>query len=186
VKSKTNERVTLDELKQMISGTAVIESKAKHAVDLGLSSQVGVRGSVVFAVVVFPAMVLGGLYAMFRAPQQLEVAIPRRSFLMRALIDRDAPERAQELAAMRYRKLLRVANRQVVSMGGFGVAMLGLYAYGGLGKKDMEENLQSDINRDCVAYQHHTESALKYLWFVYFHHPAYMDKAKGSRLSWGT
>ena len=176
VKLSTSEPVPLNELVAMIKGTAGIESKAKHAVDLSLSSQLGKRGGLAVNVVLFPVFVIAALYALYRAPQHFELAVPRKSFVMRMLVDPKAPELVQEQIAMRYRKLLRVANKKVLATSLAGVGIFAMYALVRPSVHDLDHNAQSDVNRETVAYQHHTEGALKYLWCVYFHHPAYSNK----------
>lgn len=177
-----SERVVLStsELKQLIHELRRMEQESKMVVDEDLPNQVRRRSLRGLEIVINPCLLLTGIYLMtWRSAQLYRSALPRRSFFLTKFLNITRwhlSVRQKEEASKRHRQLLRATNAQVASSFLTGA---GLTAFAWITRptnRVVDEAPDVLMGRQREAMQQHTSSALKWMWFVYFHHPSYSGK----------
>lgn len=171
------------QLRRLIDGSAAFEAKAKYELDATSGAHLSLSTRRRAEPLISIACIAAGAYLLlWKAPGRVVGSIPRDSVFMRALrsstswgVTSGRSGRWLEELSQRHRWLLQASTEaNFLTMVG-GALLLGV----GCVTLDWTENphIQSDdgkIGTNTVAYQHHTEAVLKWLWAVYFHHPAYV------------
>jgi hypothetical protein len=166
--------VTADGVRKLINGLSKIEGKGHQEADSRQAPhmisewEAGINRNAPYAFCV------AGLWVILTVlPKTYDSATPRNSVLVRYYYrHRLEPQRLERLC-MRHRTLFNATNaRPMVSVGmiaAFAVSTAWLVwdrRYG-------DANPQKDYTRDSVHYYQHVECSLKWLFAVYYHHPAY-------------
>mmetsp|Transcript_13859 Transcript_13859/g.15969 ORF Transcript_13859/g.15969 Transcript_13859/m.15969 type:complete len:105 (+) Transcript_13859:725-1039(+) len=76
--------------------------------------------------------------------------------------------------ARRYDKLLRLTTPRCMGslVGGVVLAGVGYYTSDTV-ERALTQNLDAKLGREQASFHLHTQTALQWLWTVYYHHPAY-------------
>ncbi|ORC88859.1 uncharacterized protein TM35_000152900 [Trypanosoma theileri] len=177
--------LSVTELKSLILELSSIEQQAKYTVDVQLPQQVHNRGRRSLELVVNPALYICGLYLMlWRAPRLYYNASPRGSlFFTRlfALMRWHLPEMEKERLARNHRRIFQATNAQV-TLSFFSGCFLTTVAFLTHPSPDViDSGPDIEIGKQSVGFQQHSEGALRWLWYVYYHHPAYRYLAKETR-----
>ncbi|KAG8348170.1 hypothetical protein ERJ75_000423900 [Trypanosoma vivax] len=169
--------LSVNDLRLLISELASIEQRARYEVDTQLAEQVHGRGRRGLELVVNPCLYLGGLYLMmWKGPRLYHNASPRGSVFftqLLAMLRWHIPEVEKERLSQKHRVLLQVTNARVALtfLAGLFAATVAYVTQPPLDVVDTGPDVE--FGKNLAGYQHHTETALRWLWLVYYHHPAY-------------
>lgn len=174
--------VSVSQLRRLIDGTASFEAKAKYELDSTTNAHLSLHTRRRVEPLISIACLVTGSYLLFmRAPKLFAQSVARDSLLLRGVlrVARWTPkERWFEETAQRYRWLLQASTEAsaLAVVGGLALLRVGWQTL------DWSEDphigtSDGQLGQNTVAYQHHTEAVLKWLYAVYFHHPAYRDEA---------
>ncbi|CBH13679.1 hypothetical protein, conserved [Trypanosoma brucei gambiense DAL972] len=177
--------LTAQELRSLVAGLSSIEQRARYEVDTQLPQQVHNRGRRGLEVVVNPCLHMCGLYLMlWKAPRLYFNASPRGSaFFTRVmtLLRWNMPEIEKEKLARKHRRLLQATNARVTLAFLTGVFLTAVAVITRPPVDVLDVGPDVEVGKRSVGFQQHSEAALRWLWLVYYHHPAYKPLAQGTR-----
>ncbi len=178
--------LTFNELKNLINTTSKMEGTAKHSIDNrlgGTSQRMLAEGFSNITPVLF---FMGSLYLIgYRGRSIYYSSVPAQSVLLRRGPGKKLSQRKLEEVCQRRRVLLTATTPSMLAytLGGALTFFLGLKFLQARMTTEKEHKavweskddlvLYEDVTRDAVLYYNHTELVLKWLFAVYFHHPAY-------------
>lgn len=185
------------EMRELIVQLSGLEQSAKHTIDASFSSQMGGRSLRALELLVNPCLFLVAIYLLaVKTPQRYTSAVPRQSFLLQhctsvltslspsSLLSRRGKAshsfvttEQKEKLAQRHRRLMQATNARVVTTFLAGVLLFSVALVTRPGLDVVENNPEVDLGKQMVGYHQHTEASLKWLWFVYYHHPVYSREA---------
>ncbi|KEG13709.1 hypothetical protein DQ04_00831060 [Trypanosoma grayi] len=173
------------DVKSLIVELSSIEQQAKYSVDTQFPQQVHNKGRRSMELVISPCLFMSGLYLMlWKAPRLYFGASPRGSIVFTralALMRWYLPEVEKERLARNNRRLFQATNARVTLsfLTGCGLTMIAVATRPPLDVVDVGPDVE--VGKQSVGLQQHSEAALRWLWFVYYHHPVYRSLAKGVR-----
>lgn len=192
--------LTTRDLRALIVELSGLEQSAKHSVDTTFASHIGGRSLRALELLVSPCLFLTGVYLMtYKTAQLYSSATPRRSFFLNHLgsvLSSLSPARllqwgggggsagaalsseAKERIAQRHRRLMQATNTRVALTFLSGIFIFSVAVVTRPGMDVVENNPEVSLGREMVGYQQHSEASLKWLWFVYYHHPVYGKEAR--------
>ncbi|KAH9597222.1 hypothetical protein LSM04_005836 [Trypanosoma melophagium] len=173
------------ELKSLILELSSIEQQARYTVDVQLPQQVHNRGRRGLELLVNPALYIAGFYLMlWKAPRLYYNASPRGSTLFTrlfALLRWHLPEVEKERLARKHRRIFQATNAQVTLSFISGCFLTTVAFFTHPSSDVIDSGPDVEIGKQSVGFQQHSEAALRWLWYVYYHHPAYRNWAKETR-----
>lgn len=188
--------LSTQEVRRMIVELAGLEQNARYAVDTAFPSQMGARSLRALELLVNPCLLLTGTYLMtYKTAQLYSGALPRQSFILRHFAavfasvaaspwpGKGAPSvrmtaEHKEQLAQRHQRLMRATNARVALTFATGLLLFAVAVVTRPATNVVEDNPEVRLGKQMVGYQQHSEASLKWLWFVYYHHPAYSKEAK--------
>eukprot|EP00796_Vickermania_ingenoplastis_P003853 gene3853-2731_t len=154
-----------------------LEQSMKYTVDEQLPSHVRSRSLRGLEMAVNPCLLLTGLYLMsWKTAQLYRCAVPRHSVVLTklmALTRWHLSAREKEEMAQQHRRLLRATNARVSLTFSTGVALTAFAWWTRPRIATVDDSPEVKLNNEVIAYHNHTSAALKWMWYVYYHHPAY-------------
>lgn len=169
-------------LKEVIHELRRLEQEAKMQVDEQLPDQVRTRSLHGLELAVNPCLLLTGIYLMtWKSAQLYRCAIPRHSVILTKLLSImrwHLSAREKEEVAKRHRRFMQATNTRVSLCFSAGVSLTGFALWTRPSSLNVDTTPDAERGKKVVAYQQHTSASLKWMWFVYYHHPAYRSAAQ--------
>nr|CCC92369.1 conserved hypothetical protein [Trypanosoma congolense IL3000] len=176
--------LTIQDVRSLIAEMSSIEQRAKYEVDTQLPDQVHGRGQRGVELIINPCLYLCGLYLiLWKTPRLYFGASPRGSALFTRTLKMlrwHLPEVEKERLARKYRRALQATNARVTLAFLTGIFVITVAATTHPPADVMNMGPDIDIGKQSVSFQHHSEMVLRWLWLVYYHHPAYKSLAKAT------
>ncbi|CCW65938.1 unnamed protein product [Phytomonas sp. Hart1] len=173
--------LSIKELRFLIIELSSIEQQAKNTVDRQFGTQMNSRGLRGMELLINPCILLTGLYFMtWRTARLWQSALPRHSFILNSglkLLRWRVPAEKKEKLAREHRRLMQATNTHLSLSFMMGLFMVGVSWVTWPSLDVMETAPEIVVGKQNVAYQNHSTASLKWLWFVYYNHPAYASKA---------
>eukprot|EP00759_Apiculatamorpha_spiralis_P038803 PhF_6_TR37850/c0_g2_i1/m.56365 len=171
VKTCNQHVLTKNELHDIIRDVNSIQGKALAVADLRLTTTLNTsnyRKSLVPHFFFSIAVV-----AMLNMPKALADALPHNSVFMKRKKMAYVSTQLKELYARKYRLFLCLTNFRFLALVGHVVVFTGFAMYFARQDYLKEADDHDDVTKESLAYRNHTETILKNLWAIYYHHPAY-------------
>lgn len=164
-------------LRSLIRELQYLEQEAKQKMDDQLPDQVRYRSLRGLELAVNPCLLLAGIYLMaWKSPRLFRSAMPRHSIILTnilALMRWRLSVKEKEEVARRHRRLLQATNLRVALTFTTGTLLTGFALWTRPRTRDLNLAPEAQQGQQVVAYYQHTSAALKWMWCVYYHHPAY-------------
>lgn len=174
-------------LKEVIHELRRLEQEAKMQVDEQLPDQVRTRSLRGLELAVNPCLLLTGIYLMtWKSAQLYRCAAPRHSVVLTKLLSMmrwHLSVREKEEVAKRHRRLMQATNARVSMCFSAGASLTAFALWTRPSSLNIDAAPEAERGKKVVAYQQHTSASLKWMWFVYYHHPAYAAAAKKDQKS---
>ncbi|EAN92150.1 hypothetical protein C3747_11g56 [Trypanosoma cruzi] len=176
--------LSVGDLRSLILELSSVEQRAKYVVETQLPQQVHNRGRRGLELFVTPCLFMSGLYLMlWKAPRLYVGVSPRSSVLFTRilfLLRWQMTEVEKERVARNHRWLFQATNARVSLsfLAGLTLAAIAVVTRPTIDVVDVGPDVE--LGKKSVGFQKHSEAALRWLWIVYYHHPAYKPLAKGT------
>lgn len=170
------------EVRDLVVSLSGIEETARYAMDVDFPVQMGSRGRRGMELLVNPVLLFTGLYLMtWKTATLYSSATPRQSvFLTKllALARAPLPTARKEQIARRHRRLLQATNLRVLLTFLSGATVTAI-AWVTMPPLDViDHGPEVEIAKQTIAYHQFSEQSLRWLWYVYYHHPVYVKDAR--------
>ncbi|RNF22005.1 uncharacterized protein Tco025E_03371 [Trypanosoma conorhini] len=176
--------LSLQQLRSLIVELSAVEQQAKYCVEAQLPQQVHNRGRRSLEIIVSPCLYACGLYLMlWKAPRLYLGVTPRSSVLftrLLALMRWHLPEVEKERMARNHRWLLQATNARVTLSFLAGCTLTAVAVATQPARGVLDSGPDVELGMQSVGFQKHSEAVLRWLWCVYYHHPAYKSLAQGT------
>ncbi|ESL05868.1 hypothetical protein TRSC58_06467 [Trypanosoma rangeli SC58] len=172
------------DLRLLIAELSSVEQQAKYSVETQFTQQVHNRGRRGLELIVSPCLYMCGLYlALWKTPRLYFGMTPRSSvFFTRLLVLMrwHLPEVEKERMARNHRWLFQATNARVALsfLTGCTLTAIAVTTWPTLDVLDVGPDVE--LGKQSVGFQKHSEAVLRWLWCVYYHHPAYKSLAHGT------
>lgn len=179
VDARSGKLVTVEELRAAINEVARIEGCANFAADTRLGGTI-MRRLATGCEIIGPISLFcfAGFFAFYKVPKAFQQAFPRNSVMMRKYYaTRLSQKRMEELCVQRS-VVLNATNPSVIFLLGCSVACFAAATY--LWSMKRPVTTYDLTTSSTIRYSRHTENALKWLYAVYYHHPAYTSYSQDS------
>lgn len=171
--------VSRSDMMQMIRHLRTMEQEAKNEMDEQLPNQVRERSLHGLELAINPCLLGLGVYMMtWKTARLYKSAIPRHSILLTKFLSMMRWRLSvveKEAAAQRHRRLMMATNSRVALTFSTGAALVAIAWKTRPDSRRVDDAPNAVQGRERVAYEKHTSSTLKWMWYVYYNHPAYAD-----------
>lgn len=162
------------ELCELINACATVEARSKHALDEGYSEMMGERSRYAAWKPLYVLVTAVGGLIWYNVFVSYRSTAPRESVFFKKYLDKLAysPQRLEQIA-VKHKLLMRLTSSRLlatIALGSaFGYAIVVARPHG----QDLNVNPVADCHQIMAEHQYFNASSLKWLWAVYYHHPAY-------------
>ncbi|EKF39645.1 hypothetical protein MOQ_000122 [Trypanosoma cruzi marinkellei] len=176
--------LSVGDLRSLIVELSSVEQQARYTVETQLPQQIHNRGRRGLELFITPCLFMSGLYLMlWKAPRLYAGVSPRSSVIFTrilSLLRWQMTEVEKERVARNHRWLFQATNARVSLsfLTGLTIAAIAVVTRPTMDVVDVGPDV--DLGKQSVGFQKHSEAALRWLWIVYYHHPAYKSLAKGT------
>ncbi|KAG5477852.1 hypothetical protein LSCM1_05154 [Leishmania martiniquensis] len=182
--TKPPRTLTATELRSLINELTAVEQQAKYDVDRQFGGHVGRRSLRGLELLISPCILFTSIYLMtWKTAWLYRNALPQKSVFFTqvlAFLRLRMPAEQRELVARRNQRLMRATNARVCLSFLSGAGLFALVWVSRPPSNAMEESPDVQAAKELIAYQRHLEGSLKWCWYVYYHHPAYLPMSEGS------